>query len=360
MPESHSYHRPLDPDSASEEDLDLDELDPAANGHASADVPLRRIDAPVTGRLWKSRRNAHKGRHEDDELGLLGHWDDDLERGWNVKKSRRKPTPSTDQSKLPNGGHSRRQSYRQSMQLPDFVRQELEDMKEDAEAGNQKVRDLQVGRPQKKGFPTNIVSNAKYTAWSFLPLTLYNEFKFFLNIYFLLVALSQIIKYLRIGYMSTYIVPLAVVLSISIGKEAFDDIGRRRRDAEANAEPFTVLSFPNPRQHGDVAEVQKRSRDIKVGDVLKLEKNQRVPADVVILQTRLSETSKPDETLGAESGTEAVAEAFIRTDQLDGETDWKLRLPSALSQRLQFAGTPSTYEFLPGHRTRKSTNSSAP
>jgi phospholipid-translocating ATPase len=41
-----------------------------------------------------------------------------------------------------------------------------------------------------------------------------------------------------------------------------------------------------------------------------IEKDQRVPADVVLLRT-----------------SDKSGRCFIRTDQLDGETDWKLRLP---------------------------------
>lgn len=139
--------------------------------------------------------------------------------------------------------------------------------------------------------------------------------------------------------MSTYIVPLAVVLSISIGKEAFDDVARRRRDAEANAEPFTVLSLATTGSQGRstdarAMEIQKRSRDIKVGDVLKLEKNQRVPADVVILQTRLADSVSVAENVVDDRSMSAATEAFIRTDQLDGETDWKLRLASPISQNV--------------------------
>jgi phospholipid-translocating ATPase len=104
-------------------------------------------------------------------------------------------------------------------------------------------RTISVGQLQTSRFPANAVSNAKYTPWSFLPRTLYNEFSFFINMYFLLVALSQIIPALRIGYLSTYIAPLAFVISITLGKEAMDDIARRRRDAEANSEGYTVLKF---------------------------------------------------------------------------------------------------------------------
>jgi len=55
---------------------------------------------------------------------------------------------------------------------------------------------------------------------------------------------------------------------------------------------------------------------MKVGDIIKVKHNERVPADMVLLYT----TDK--------SGT-----IFIRTDQLDGETDWKLRRPIHATQR---------------------------
>lgn len=43
---------------------------------------------------------------------------------------------------------------------------------------------------------------------SSLPQVLYNQFKFFLNLYFLVVALSQFVPSLKIGYLYTYWVPL--------------------------------------------------------------------------------------------------------------------------------------------------------
>ena len=197
--------------------------------------------------------------------------------------------------------------------------------------------------------------------------------------YFLLVALSQIFKFLRIGYMATYIVPLLVVLSISIGKEAVDDIARRRRDAEANAEPYTTISLKDPLEgkgsrtarrvssrmnttstEPGTWEIIKRSKDLKVGDILKVTKNQRLPADVVILKSIPNDVTavevdisnvdaQPDSagnagghtltniqtpTQDQATGSPEAGETFVRTDQLDGETDWKLRLPSPLTQSL--------------------------
>ena len=41
--------------------------------------------------------------------------------------------------------------------------------------------------------------NQKYNAFTFLPIVFYEQFKFFFNLYFLLVALSQFIPALKIG-----------------------------------------------------------------------------------------------------------------------------------------------------------------
>lgn len=45
----------------------------------------------------------------------------------------------------------------------------------------------------KQTFPGNVVCNQKYTLITFLPIVLYEQFKFFFNLYFLLVALSQVL-----------------------------------------------------------------------------------------------------------------------------------------------------------------------
>lgn len=167
-------------------------------------------------------------------------------------------------------------------------------------------------------YPSNDISNAKYNPFTFIPLILYEQFKFFFNLYFLLVALSQIVPQLRIGYLSSYVVPLAFVLTVTMMKEAGDDISRRRRDREQNNEFYEVLnrSLDNPITT-DAKLVP--SKDLRVGDLVKLHKGKRIPADIVLLQT---------------SEKDASGEAFIKTDQLDGETDWKLRVACNATQAL--------------------------
>ncbi|KAH7392873.1 hypothetical protein BKA66DRAFT_486758 [Pyrenochaeta sp. MPI-SDFR-AT-0127] len=438
MPAPHQYHQPNAPDEDSDLELDLDELDPLASHSRSAATPPRRqskeqrrpyheLGARIplrnlrVGRLRGSTKKQAPADDDDDLRGLLddddgpkrdsagsygqsGDDDAPLLPSHNLHQ-RRHPRHEQHQSALSRLGASLRiPGFRASPPEPDIhLSGEGADEDADEEHDPTTQRTISVGQLQASRFPANAVSNAKYTPWSFLPRTLYNEFSFFINMYFLLVALSQIIPALRIGYLSTYIAPLAFVISITLGKEAMDDIARRRRDAEANSEGYTVLMFEEnslgngvaPGQnsrttrrlrrhrqgrgrlnnivdeeqhftHEELAtcsywEVVKPSRSLKVGDVVKLGKDQRVPADMVLLKSYSSDSTFPlasspapvhaPSSLGNEDtsvnidGVDTLAfdsaatptssgEAFIRTDQLDGETDWKLRLTSPLTQNL--------------------------
>lgn len=124
-----------------------------------------------------------------------------------------------------------------------------------------------------------------------------NQFKFFFNFFFLITAISQIWAELRVGLLVTFVAPLGFVISVTLIKEACDDIIRYKRDKEQNNEKVTKLN-----------KKRIKNKNIKVGDILILNRNDRVPADCLLLWS-----SDP-------SGT-----TFIRTDQLDGETDWKLK-----------------------------------
>jgi len=139
----------------------------------------------------------------------------------------------------------------------------------------------------------NLIINSKYTKLSFLPLVLYNQFKYFFNLFYLLIALSQFINMLKVGFLFTYVAPLAFVLGFTLVKEAVDDYYRKKRDEETNSQTYTHITRTGP--------VEIMSKDIKVGHIIEVKSNQRIPADMVILST------------SEEDGT-----VFIRTDQLDG------------------------------------------
>ncbi|KAL7823882.1 hypothetical protein V8C26DRAFT_418132 [Trichoderma gracile] len=429
MPPSPTYQPPESPSNDSDSDLDLDiqELDPISTEPArelqqsrpaeeqrASRIALRNLrmgglrrakrDSGY-GDLGRNRQDSHEQLQDliedHDEPSSRHNWSED---GGNGEDDAPLLGGQGSQSSRPSAsrhlGSRLRWPRFLSSKKPDD--RETEEQAEDDDPSSSRM--VAVGSTQTSRFPTNIVSNAKYTAFTFLPITLYNEFSFFFNMYFLLVALSQVIPALRIGYLSTYIAPLAFVLCITMGKEAYDDIDRRRRDNEANSEEYHVLQFTEPGMYPKsarprrplksetvgrkprkvqagrhnladiqededqptsvVQEVSRKSKDLRVGDVLKLTKGQRVPADVVILQCHSTEGTsanepaeeEEEETLLAfeegESSSSAKGKApeapaaqndahsgpsgetFIRTDQLDGETDWKLRLASPLTQCL--------------------------
>ncbi|KFM67837.1 putative phospholipid-transporting ATPase IIB, partial [Stegodyphus mimosarum] len=175
-----------------------------------------------------------------------------------------------------------------------------------------KARTVFIGRANNENFPPNIIRNQKYNIFTFIPLVLFHQFKFFLNLYFLVMALSQFIPDVRIGYLYTYWGPLGFVLTVTLIREAIDDFRRYRRDREVNYRKYRKLTSRGV--------VQVPSANIKVSDLIIVDKDQRVPADMVFLST-----------------TEKSGACFIRSDQLDGETDWKLRLAVSTTQRLSSA-----------------------
>lgn len=163
----------------------------------------------------------------------------------------------------------------------------------------------------------NAVCNRKYNILSFIPLVLYEQFRMFYNLFFLLVALSQFIPALRVGFFWTYFGPLLFVLLVSTSKEAVDDLARHQRDTKLNLFGYTLLLRGDTPSEAHTVRIA--SKDIRVGDVLLLDTDERVPADCVLLRAISTDEDNPTDS------SEQSDALFIRTDQLDGETDWKLR-----------------------------------
>ncbi len=60
-----------------------------------------------------------------------------------------------------------------------------------------------------------------------------------------------------------------------------------------------------------------KSKDLKVGDIVKVESGDKIPADMITLYS------------DNQQGT-----LFLKTDQLDGQTDWKLRKAIKMTQTM--------------------------
>ena len=164
---------------------------------------------------------------------------------------------------------------------------------------------------------SNKEENNKYNVITFFPITLFNQFRQFGNFFYLLMSISQFFPELAVGFLFTYIAPLAFVIAVSMGKELYDDINRRIQDKKTNSAKITVI-VPSA-DKSSIQLTQKDASQLQIGDIIELKKDSRVPADIIVLKT-FNE---------AEDN-----QAFIRTDQLDGETDWKLRKAPGVTQAM--------------------------
>ena len=165
---------------------------------------------------------------------------------------------------------------------------------------------------------SNLDENNKYNALTFLPLTLFNQFRQFGNFFYLVLTVTQFFPELAVGFLFTYIAPLAFVVAVSMGKELYDDINRRIQDKKTNTAKIRVI-VPSVDKK-DIQIIEKDASALLIGDIIELKKDTRVPADIIVLKTF------------NESGDN---QAFIRTDQLDGETDWKLRKAPGVTQGMK-------------------------
>ncbi|KAA0724264.1 Phospholipid-transporting ATPase ID [Triplophysa tibetana] len=146
----------------------------------------------------------------------------------------------------------------------------------------------------------NRIKTAKYNAFTFLPTNLFEQFQRFANAYFLVLLILQLIPEISSLSWFTTIVPLVMVLAITAVKDATDDYFRHKSDQQVNTRQSQVLIK-------GMLENEKWM-NVRVGDIIKLENNQFVAADLLVL-----------------SSSEPYGLCYIETAELDGETNLKVR-----------------------------------
>lgn len=150
------------------------------------------------------------------------------------------------------------------------------------------------------GYKANAISTTKYGPITFLPKNLYEQFKRLANLWFLIVAVIQLIPGVSPLNPASSIVPLVFVLAVTAIKEAFEDIKRRVSDTKVNGQ--IVLLYDG------VEWIPVKWKHVRVGDILKIRNNETIPADVVVLHT-----------------SDKDGLAYLETANLDGETNLKVR-----------------------------------
>ncbi|XP_021014483.1 phospholipid-transporting ATPase ID isoform X1 [Mus caroli] len=153
---------------------------------------------------------------------------------------------------------------------------------------------------EKFQYASNCIKTSKYNIVTFLPVNLFEQFQEVANTYFLFLLILQLIPQISSLSWFTTIVPLVLVLTITAVKDATDDYFRHKSDNQVNNRHSQVLI------NGVLQ--QEQWMNVCVGDIIKLENNQFVAADLLLL-----------------SSSEPHGLCYIETAELDGETNMKVR-----------------------------------
>ncbi|XP_039606400.1 phospholipid-transporting ATPase IC [Polypterus senegalus] len=154
---------------------------------------------------------------------------------------------------------------------------------------------------KKSKYAGNAIKTYKYNALTFLPLNLLEQFKRAANAYFLALLILQVIPQISTLPWYTTLVPLILVLGITAAKDLVDDIARHKMDNEINNRKCDVIQ--------NEKFTESKWMNIKVGDVVRLKKNDFIPADLLLL-----------------SSTEPNSLCYVETAELDGETNLKFKM----------------------------------
>ncbi|XP_059056149.1 phospholipid-transporting ATPase ID [Achroia grisella] len=149
-------------------------------------------------------------------------------------------------------------------------------------------------------YANNYIKTSKYSIITFLPLNLLEQFQRLANFYFLCLLVLQLIPAISSLTPITTAIPLIGVLALTAVKDAYDDFQRHQNDSQVNHRRAKTL------RNGKL--VEEKWASVQVGDVIRMENDQFVAADILLL-----------------SSSEPNGLCYIETAELDGETNLKCR-----------------------------------
>ena len=161
---------------------------------------------------------------------------------------------------------------------------------------------------QRKLYCDNSIRTCQYTLLTFLPLAIINQFKTAFNWFFLLTVILVSIPSLSDKAAFSEILPFVVVMIISLIREAVEDYRKYKNDKKANN--LNVLIFKNKRFY------KEKCQNIKVGNIIKIYKEEMIPADVLIIKSSLKNGF-----------------CYMQTSNLDGENALKPREAFNVTQK---------------------------
>ncbi|CAG7867124.1 unnamed protein product [Brassica rapa] len=153
---------------------------------------------------------------------------------------------------------------------------------------------------ERRNYAGNYVRSTKYTPASFVPKSLFEQFRRVANFYFLVTGILSLTPLSPYGAVSA-LLPLGFVILVSMVKEGIEDWGRKRQDIEVNNRRVKV-------HDGNGNFRQEEWRELKVGDIVRVEKDEFFPADLLLLSSSYEDSI-----------------CYVETMNLDGETNLKVK-----------------------------------
>uniref|UniRef100_A0A8C8S1E2 Phospholipid-transporting ATPase n=1 Tax=Pelusios castaneus TaxID=367368 RepID=A0A8C8S1E2_9SAUR len=160
----------------------------------------------------------------------------------------------------------------------------------------------EVEKPRRGPLASNRLKTTKYTALSFLPKNLFEQFHRLANVYFVFIALLNFVPAVNAFQPELALAPVLFILAVTAIKDLWEDYSRYRSDNEINHMECLVYCR-NEKKY-----VNRFWKEVEVGDFVQLRCNEIIPADILLLSS-----SDPDGL------------CHIETANLDGETNLKQR-----------------------------------
>ncbi|KAG8453638.1 hypothetical protein GDO86_000320 [Hymenochirus boettgeri] len=153
-----------------------------------------------------------------------------------------------------------------------------------------------------KGYKDNRIRTTKYTLLNFLPRNLFEQFHRAANLYFLFLVFLNWVPLVEAFQKEITMLPLVAVLTIIAIKDGLEDYRKYKLDKVIN----NILTHVYCRKEKKYKECCWK--DVNVGHFIRLQCDEIIPADMVLLHS-----SDPDRI------------CHIETSSLDGETNLKQR-----------------------------------
>uniref|UniRef100_A0A672SPF0 ATPase phospholipid transporting 10B (putative) n=1 Tax=Sinocyclocheilus grahami TaxID=75366 RepID=A0A672SPF0_SINGR len=184
---------------------------------------------------------------------------------------------------------------------------------------NLPFEDLKKREQPNRRYEDNAIKTNKYRLWSFIPMNLFEQFHRMANIYFVGLAILNFVPVVNAFQPEVALIPICVILALTAVKDGWEDFRRYQTDQQLNNTPCFIFS------RKQMCFMERRWKDVRVGDFVRVLSNEIIPADILLLHT-----SDPDGV------------CHMETANLDGETSLKQRkvVPGFSGEPLQ----PQTFD----------------